>query len=60
MCSRSQNGYDYQGNKDVTVSGQKCKDNTKCRASGKIPKAWCYTVNPLVRWDACDVPKCCE
>ncbi|XP_057373378.1 tyrosine-protein kinase transmembrane receptor Ror2-like [Daphnia carinata] len=30
-----------------------------CRnAGGEEPKPWCYTTDPLVRWQHCDIPQC--
>lgn len=30
-----------------------------CRnAGGEEPMPWCYTMNPQVRWQHCDIPLC--
>ena len=29
-----------------------------CRNPDKVETVWCYTVDPDVRWEYCDVPMC--
>lgn len=30
-----------------------------CRnAGGEEPGPWCYTMDPLIRWQMCDIPVC--
>lgn len=32
-----------------------------CRnAGGQEKSPWCYTMNPDIRWEVCDIPTCCE
>ena len=36
-------------------------DHNYCRNPDNMPGgAWCYTANPLQRWDYCDVPTLCQ
>ena len=35
-------------------------DHNNCRNPDNEPEgAWCYTTDPISRWEYCDVPKCC-
>jgi len=35
------------------------KNSNRCRnPNGEQSRAWCYTTDPAVRWDYCDVPYC--
>lgn len=34
------------------------EDGAYCRNSDGSERAWCYTTDPEVRWDYCDVPEC--
>ena len=85
-CYRLGNGFDYQGNANLTIEGYPCQkwssqyptthrylnaslfvDNTLeeissyCRNPRKISSLgyekwpWCYTMNPLKRWNFCDI-----
>lgn len=32
-----------------------------CRnAGGEEPMPWCYTIDPRIRWQHCDIPRCGE
>ena len=32
-----------------------------CRSAGRDPRGpWCYTTDPQVVWEYCEVPKCAE
>lgn len=34
------------------------KDENYCRNTDGSAGPWCYTMDPDVRWEICDVPKC--
>merc|ERR1719352_2205966 len=68
-------GAAYQGLKDISTSGRECMNWVKqgkekgegignhnyCRnPGGKKDKPWCYTVDPAVEWEFCEVPKCAK
>eukprot|EP00929_Paragymnodinium_shiwhaense_P055534 TRINITY_DN2781_c0_g1_i1.p2 TRINITY_DN2781_c0_g1~~TRINITY_DN2781_c0_g1_i1.p2 ORF type:complete len:232 (+),score=57.16 TRINITY_DN2781_c0_g1_i1:82-777(+) len=72
-----ENGADYIGLKDISLSGRKCQNwlnvegepygatvkgigNHKyCRnPEGSKDKPWCYTVDPAMEWEYCEVPEC--
>jgi len=67
------NGADYDGMADSTVSGLTCQDwasdsphshsfnylpENYCRNPDGEPMPWCYTTDPGVRWELCDIPQC--
>ena len=31
-----------------------------CRNPSGDPFVWCYTMDPSVRWEECDIPRCCK
>ncbi len=42
----------YFPDRDVTLA------ENYCRNTENIPRIWCYTTNPDVRWATCAVPRC--
>mmetsp|Transcript_42050 Transcript_42050/g.121498 ORF Transcript_42050/g.121498 Transcript_42050/m.121498 type:complete len:141 (-) Transcript_42050:79-501(-) len=68
------NGADYRGLHEQTKSGRACKNWLKqdkyppgegigshsfCRnPEGSKEAPWCYTVDPAVEFELCDVPEC--
>ncbi|XP_052697830.1 prothrombin-like [Crassostrea angulata] len=67
-------GARYWGTKSVTSTGKTCQSwssqsphghsyseytGNYCRNNrNDNPKPWCYTTNPSVRWESCDIPNC--
>ena len=50
------NHYDYSGNQfpELSVAGA----SNYCRSPGGEKYVWCYTTDPYLRWDICDVNLC--
>ena len=40
---------------EMTGAGNRCRN-----PGGSEPAPWCYTTDPVVRWQFCDVPPCGE
>ena len=60
-------GTDYTGKANTTVNGLTCKEWTTsadkghnfCRNPGSsMSSPWCFTTDPAVAWEYCDVPEC--
>jgi len=69
----SGSGADYDGTGSHTISGRSCQvwafdsphghgfnnlPANYCRNPDGEPDVWCYTTDPEVRWEFCDIPKC--
>ena len=71
-CLFGERGYYYDGKKNVTESGKTCQmwssqtphshtrsgEGNYCRNPDEEPKPWCYTTDPDVRFELCDIPLC--
>ena len=71
-CLFGDQGLYYMGITNTTVSGRPCQmwssqtphshtmsgEANYCRNPDKEPKPWCYTTDPDVRYEFCDIPSC--
>lgn len=70
-CLEMADGQTYRGNKNTTVTGWGCQEwpdtdgvpdgsHNFCRNSNPDDKStlWCYSANPGMTWEYCDVPIC--
>ena len=72
-CSCLEDQSDYRGNVATTKNGLECQrwdsqephdhnfsdlEENYCRNPDGSDGAWCYTTDPDVRWELCDVPTC--
>ncbi|XP_056003285.1 uncharacterized protein LOC125661191 isoform X1 [Ostrea edulis] len=73
-CKRTTTGWEYTGTISVTTSGRTCQDwgsqsphshgigtnlpENYCRNPDGEPSPWCYTTDPNVRYELCDIPDC--
>ena len=73
-CLLDERGYNYIGKQNVTKSGRICQmwssqtphehthgfnyERNYCRNPDREPKPWCYTTDPDVREELCDIPLC--
>jgi integrin beta 3 len=73
-CKRTDKGWDYNGKINVTASGRTCQawasqsphghsvgtnlPENYCRNPDGEPSPWCYTTDPSVRYELCDIPDC--
>ena len=63
----------YTGNASTTESGMACQiwsdiddydyytdvgEHNYCRSPDGGKKVWCFTTDPVIRWEYCDVPFC--
>ena len=46
-------------NEDLFLEGSLSAAENYCRNPGNDePRPWCYTMDPEVRWELCDIPLC--
>ena len=71
-CLLDEHGYNYHGKQNATESGRTCQmwssqiphshywkgEGNYCRNPDGEPKPWCYTTDPDVRFEMCDIPLC--
>jgi len=72
-CKRTADGYDYQGQMNVTIGNRTCQrwaldtphahsqnglPENYCRNPDHEPAPWCYTTDTSKRYELCDVPFC--
>ena len=71
-CLFDERGQHYRGKQNVTKSGRTCQmwsvqtphihpwsgEGNYCRNPDGDHKPWCYTTDPDVRFEFCDIPLC--
>ena len=72
-CKRTADGYDYQGQMNITIGNRTCQrweldsphahgqnglPENYCRNPDHEPEPWCYTTDTRKRYELCDVPFC--
>ena len=71
-CIFDERGQNYRGKQNITQSGRTCQmwtsqtphshtrsgEGNYCRNPDGETKPWCYTTDPDVRFEFCDIPLC--
>ncbi|KAK9497971.1 hypothetical protein O3M35_003863 [Rhynocoris fuscipes] len=58
-CQRWDSAQPHSHNRPPLVFPEVQNAENYCRnAGGEAPSPWCYTVDPSVRWQLCDIPHC--
>ncbi|XP_013794261.1 tyrosine-protein kinase transmembrane receptor Ror2-like [Limulus polyphemus] len=58
-CQRWDSQEPHKHHRPPLVFPEVLNSENFCRnAGGEEPRPWCYTMDPMVRWQHCDIPKC--
>ncbi|XP_022235403.1 tyrosine-protein kinase transmembrane receptor Ror2-like [Limulus polyphemus] len=58
-CQRWESQEPHKHHRPPMVFPEVLNSENFCRnAGGEEPRPWCYTMDPMVRWQHCDIPKC--
>ncbi|XP_013791571.2 tyrosine-protein kinase transmembrane receptor Ror2-like [Limulus polyphemus] len=58
-CQRWDSQEPHKHHRPPMVFPEVLNSENFCRnAGGEEPSPWCYTMDPMVRWQHCDIPKC--
>lgn len=58
-CQRWDSQFPHSHNRPPDVFPEVQNAENFCRnAGGEEPSPWCYTMDPTVRWQHCDIPVC--
>ena len=61
LCQRWDSRHPHQHDLPVPLFPELAGAENYCRnAGGQEPRPWCFTTDPAVRWQYCDVPRCGE
>nr|XP_034314022.1 uncharacterized protein LOC105317187 [Crassostrea gigas] len=59
LCQRWDRTYPHIPNPSISFAASSLSaQENYCRNPDSEPAPWCYTMNPTVRWQLCDVPFC--
>uniref|UniRef100_T1JV35 receptor protein-tyrosine kinase n=2 Tax=Tetranychus urticae TaxID=32264 RepID=T1JV35_TETUR len=59
LCQRWDQQEPHNHNRPPTIFAEIQNAENHCRnAGGEEPQPWCYTIDPRVRWEHCDIPVC--
>eukprot|EP00105_Crassostrea_gigas_P034028 XP_019918176.1 PREDICTED: uncharacterized protein LOC105317207 [Crassostrea gigas] len=59
LCQRWDRTYPHIPNPSISFAASSLSaQENYCRNPDREPAPWCYTMNPTVRWQLCDVPFC--
>nr|XP_042903224.1 tyrosine-protein kinase transmembrane receptor Ror2-like [Parasteatoda tepidariorum] len=58
-CQRWDSQEPHHHNRPPMVFPEVLNSENYCRnAGGEEPMPWCYTIDPRIRWQHCDIPRC--